>query len=573
MNPMIASALLLALVARPQEGPTPAGDPAAGVGANSAADVFETYYEEYLRLFPRAATEVGDHRYDHLFENDISAEHRALERELYERTLERCSALERGALGPADRMSLEVLEFQLHDYLKGLAFPGHLLPLDQMRCAPVDFADAGAGKAIFPFETVADHEHFLGRIDGFVVWVDTAIANMFAGIEQGVVLPRLVAQRTLERIRPHAVSEVEASAFFVAVRGLPASFAGEDRARLEAAYREAIAVKLLPAYARLADFLEQDYLPHCRDSLAWSALPGGPAWYAQLVRSFTTTDLSPGEIHGLGLREAERIGALLAAARARASEAEPEPRYATEADLSAAYQALRARIEPHVGALFGRFPRTALEIRATDWGNYYEPGSDDSTRPGAFRFGVGDLAKQPAGVSEALFLHEAIPGHHYQISLQRESDLPRFRKGAFFSAYMEGWGLYAESLGPRLGLFQDPHQDVGRLDSEMFRALRLVLDTGFHALGWSMEDAQAFLARYGYGDGLRWELERYVAWPGQALAYKVGEQRILALRALAREELGERFDLRAFHDVVLGTGAIPLTLLEAHVRHWIAEQD
>jgi uncharacterized protein (DUF885 family) len=559
---MIALFFLLLLVTNPQE-PT---------SSEQAAELFESYYEEYLALFPRAATEVGDHRYDHLFENDISEENREAERDLYAAYLKRSELLDRDALAPDERMSLDVLRFVLTGYLEGLAYPDHLMPITQMVCTPADFADMGAGETLHPFETVQDYDNFLGRMDGFVVWVETAIPNMSEGMERGITLPELIARKTIDRIRGFELDTAETSVFWKPIENLPQGFSDEDRARLEAAYRTKLDDEVLPAYAGLLLFMEEVYLPACRDTLAWTALPDGRAWYEFHLRNFTTTDLTPDEVHELGLQECERIWKELAAARKRQAAAGPRSKYSSAEELSAAYFAIYERVEPHVETLFTRFPKTRLEIKQSDWGSYYEPGSDDATRAGVFRFEAppdNGLAANPQGTSEALFAHEAIPGHHYQISLQRESSLPRFRKGGFFSAYMEGWGLYAESLGATLGLYQDPHQEVSRLNSEMFRAMRLVFDTGFHAKGWSLEDAFRWASQYGYGEGIRWELERYVAWPGQAVTYKVGELRILELRARARAALGDEFDIRAFHDIVLSTGAVPLDLLEQRVEEWM----
>jgi uncharacterized protein (DUF885 family) len=296
-------------------------------------------------------------------------------------------------------------------------------------------------------------------------------------------------------------------------------------------------------------------------------MPDGAAWYAHLVRHYTTTDLTPDEVFALGEHEVARVGALLHDARERARE-HPRTVYATADEVAAAYGARLALAREHLDALFDVAPRTPLEILPADYGTYYQPGAPDGSRPGVFRFHFAG----PTPISEATFVHEAIPGHHYQMMLQRESPQPDFRKHHLYFAFIEGWGLYAESLGHELGLYRDPHQEVARLHSEMWRALRLVWDVGIHARGWSLERCAQYGEPWGFGLAeIRWELERYVAWPGQAVTYKLGELRILALRARAQQALGDAFDLRTFHDVVLSTGAVPLDLLDRRVDEWIAE--
>jgi uncharacterized protein (DUF885 family) len=296
--------------------------------SEQATELFESYYEEFLELFPRAATEVGDHRYDDRFENDISQEHRERERELYGVYLERSESLDRDALGPDERMSLDVLQHVLRGYLQSLDFAGHLMPLTQMICTPADFADMGSGDTLHPFETVQDYENFLGRMDGFVVWVETAIPNMQEGLEEGITVPRLVARSTIERIRGFELDTAETSVFWKPIENMPAGFSAEDRARLTEEYRTKLDDEVLPAYAGLLFFMEEEYLPACRETLSWTALPDGRAWYEFHLRNFTTTDLTPEEIHELGLEEVERIWAALSAARAAQAEAGPRPRYA-----------------------------------------------------------------------------------------------------------------------------------------------------------------------------------------------------------------------------------------------------
>jgi uncharacterized protein (DUF885 family) len=548
----------------------------AAKDADRTADaIFDSYFEEYLELFPSFATTVGDHRFDHRLENHISGEHRRRQAELYSATLDSLDRLDSHILSSDRRLSYDVLRYQLTNALALLEFPSHLMPIDFMNCLPDEFATLGSGKGEHPFTSLVDYENFLDRVDDYLVWVDTAITNMRTGIREGYVLPRIVAERTLELVERQVVADPETSPFVEPLRRLPGLLSEAEATDLEQRYRLTIRDQLLPSYSRLATFLRDEYLPACRDSVAWSDLPNGKAWYRLLVRSWTTTDQTPELIHQLGLREVARLSMEYRQAVAAAETAQSAPRYSSEAELLRAYEQLAARIEPGLDALFGFAPRTLFEVRSTHLGAHYRPGSEDGTRPGVFLVNTNGLTEHPKTVSEALFLHEAIPGHHYQMSLQREALLPRFRKHSYMYAYMEGWGLYAESLGPELGLFVDSEANADRLHSELFRAIRLVVDTGIHDRGWSAERAlEYFREHIGYAPGR--EVARYIAWPGQALTYKVGEQTILMLRERARSSLGPEFDIREFHERLLLSGPLPLDLLEREVELWIegdAERD
>ncbi len=532
------------------------------------SEVYAAYFEEYLALFPRFAIEAGDHRFDHLWENDISERHRAQQAELYQRYAKRAAGLARAELDAEGRLDLDLFVDQLENKLDELAFPNHLVPINHFLSTAYTFEEWGSGGSVHPFDTVADYRHFLARIDGFEAWVETAIENMAEGVERDITISRFSAVKAAARVRALVVEDPTASGFYAPIRDLPAEFSAEDRTALTSAYAAAIERRIVPAYAMLADFLEYDYAPHCRETLAWTALPNGRAWYEALVGAFTTSDLTPQQIFDLGVSEIERIGAELERARANVPDGHSLPHFATPELVAKAYEDTLARSQPRLAEMFDLVPKTPLEIKPSDNGSYYEPGSPDGARPGIFRF---LRSSGPAAIGEALFVHEAIPGHHYQMSLQRESDQPAFRKNGIYYAFIEGWGLYAESLGRELGLYSDPLQDVSRLESEAIRALRLVWDVGLHAKGWSFEDCEAFGAKYGFGGGgfLRRELERYAVWPGQALSYKVGERKIIELRERAHERLGDDFDVRAFHSLVLRIGAVPLRLLEASVEQWL----
>ncbi|MEZ4651930.1 MAG: DUF885 domain-containing protein, partial [Candidatus Eisenbacteria bacterium] len=515
------------------------------------------------------ATVHGDHRYDDLFPNTISPEHRkrvdAFEREY----LTAVDAIDPTALNDNDRTSWEIFRRDRVTGLEALRFPDHLMPVDQLFSVPVVFVEFAVPGGLTPFETAEDYDEFLSRIDGFAVWMDQAVTNMREGVERGVVLPEIIVDKTLPVLESQIVTTPEESDFYRAVREFPDTVSESERTRLRGAYAAAIETEIIPAYRKVHDFLRDEYRPHARQTIGLSDLPDGEAWYRFAIRLHANSEQTPQEIHDVGLREVERIRGemeLLAAEVGFGGDLtqlfawlreQKQLRYSSEDDVLERYRAIRARVEPHLGKLFSLQPRTEFEIRpvepfrqATTPGAYYMPPSDDGTRPGVFFVNTGGWEWREHSPAEALFLHEAVPGHHFQVALAREmTSLPRFRRASQYTAYVEGWALYTESLGAELGVYKDPFQRLGRLRSKMFRAQRLVVDTGIHALGWTRERALAQMP-------MEVEIDRYIVLPGQALAYKSGELRIQALRRRAERELGDRFDIRAFHAVALEEGAL-----------------
>lgn len=536
------------------------------------AGIFEAYYREHLRLYPRQATGFGDHRYDDQFENDISEAHREKVRAFYTKYRERIRGIQRDQLTREDRFSLDVFQDVLKTGIEELGFRNYLMPINQIICVPMDFAEWGSGRSAQPFNTIKDYENFLKRVDGYVTWVDTAIANMREGVKEGIVLPKLIAFRTVQRMAPMVVTSAEESVFFEPVRTMPASFSTNDKKRLKDAYKDAILNRIIPSYRRLVDFMGKKYLPRCRDSVGWSGLPGGKAWYEHLVRFYTTTDMTPDEIFELGKREVNRIFKEYQRALKNRLHERPLAVYRSKKKLIKRYNQLTRKILPQLKSHFGIVPKTPLDIRTTLIVTHYKPGSADGSRPGTLYIQANNIEKYPAVVSESLFLHEAYPGHHFQMSIQRESTLPQFRRMAFYTAYIEGWGLYSESLGQDLGVYRDPRQRRWQLQSELWRALRLVLDVGIHIRGWSVKQALAYIKPYGFGDGSTQEIERYIAFPGQALAYKIGELKIMELRERASRTLGKRFNLASLHREILTTGPVPLRLLKKKMNRWIASR-
>lgn len=591
---------LSACVAPLETGNAPS--PHIPIQRDTVATIADGYFEEYLRLNPVSASFIGDHRFDDRLGNPLSAAYREASRALEQRTLDALARLDDAALSDQDRLTRAVMQATARSHLDALAYPSHLLPFDQFNNGALFFAQMGAGASVHPFVTVRDYENFLSRMDDFVAWADQAIANMREGAARGIVQPRILMERTLPLFGALVVAEPEQSVFWQPVANMPATFGTAERARLTTAYRTAIAEKVVPAYRRLHDFVRDEYLPKCRDTVGWSALPGGRGWYAYLARANTTTNMNPEEVHQLGLEEVARIrGELETAIRntgfrgtldefVKFLRTERRFYYRSADEIVAAHRNRLAQAMAAVPRLFSAMPKAPLEVRrieafreATQAEAEYYPPSADGSRPGIFYVNGFDAASRPNFGADALFLHEAIPGHHFQIALSQEAaDLPRVRRfgsdvafapsGA--TAYAEGWGLYAETLGEDLGFYSDPYQKIGALFFENWRAARLVVDTGLHTKGWSRQQAIDYmLANTGSSEkDVVAEVERYIAWPGQALAYKIGQLSIQRLRAEASSVLGERFDLRAFHDELLSTGAVPLDVLERRMRAWIANR-
>lgn len=558
------------------------------------AALADRFVETRLDLDPLMGTRItGEARYEDKFVNNLTPEHRANEQALFADTLKALNKIDARKLSDADRLTRALLEYQARIGLDGAKFDFFLTPVNQFYSMPLSLVQLASTKGAQPFRTVANYEHFLTRIDGFPAWVDTAIANMREGMAKGTVLPKVLVSRVLPQLKSQIVSDPAASGFYVPVKNFPPTFSEEDRGRLTIAYRRSVTEKITPAIIKLHDFMANEYLPACRDSAGLGALPNGAAHYAFKVREQTTTNMTPGQIHQLGLREVARIrlamdkvrqqvgfgGDLTSFLASLVRNPQLTP-FNTEQEVIDAYRKIQQRVEPTIDRLFSRRPRSLLEIRPepeitkATAAAHYSVGTVDGSRPGVFYAPVRDPATYTTPNMTALFLHEGVPGHHYEVSLKLESDLPRFRRYGWVSAYGEGWALYAESLGTELGVYDDPYQNLGRLRSEMHRAIRLVVDTGLHAKGWTREQAVTYLVENNGGNPVdaAQEIERYMAIPGQALAYKIGEQKILELRQRAEKQLGKRFDIRAFHDEILDGGSLPLAVLDEKLARWLARQ-
>jgi len=558
--------------------------------------MFERYFEEYLELNPLFATQIGDNRYNDRLPNYLSPEYRAQEREMNERYLAAVQEFDPAQLSGEDRISYEIFLRERMHQRESERFPSYLLPLSQTGGLPTMMPALGSGTNVQPFVTVADYENWLERLDGFIVFMDQAIVNMREGVAQGVVQPRPVMEKVLSQLDTLIVSKAQESPFYGPIAKIPDTVPVAERERLTVAYKAAIEGKVMPAYRRVRDYVRDDYLPKTRASVAWTALPDGKAWYAYLVKQHTTTDMSPEQIHQIGLDEVARILGEMDGVRqvvgfegdlqAFFNHLESDPRFyfTQSADLLQGYLELKVRIDAALPKLFSLLPKADYQVRAVEAyraqsaaGANYQRASADGSRPGIFYVNTFNLKAQPRFGMETLSLHEASPGHHFQGSIAQElTDLPRFRRfGGGYTAYAEGWALYAEYLGKELGLFTDPYQWFGRLNDEQLRAMRLVVDTGLHSLGWSREQAIKYMldnSTMAETDVVS-EVERYIAWPGQALGYKIGDLRIQALRRNAEKELGAKFDVRDFHREVLGDGGVPLDVLEAKIARWVAARE
>lgn len=556
--------------------------------------MFDEFFEAQLELDPILASSIGDDRYNDRFPVRISPQWRERFREVQRRFLERAQQFDPAALDEQDRFSLEIFRRARELALEGLEYPEHLLPLDQFNSTPSLFAQLGSGASLHPFRTMEDYEDFLQRIDGFVEWTGQAIANMREGAARGYVQPKVLMERTLPQLAAHVLEDPEQSIFWGPIRAFPQAIGPAERERLSAAWRTAISERLVPAYRRLHDFVRDEYLPKCRDTVGLSALPDGRDWYAYRVRLMTTTDLTPEQIHEIGLAEVARVQGEMRKVMQQVgfdgdlreffAHLQSDPRFfwSTREELIGGYRDIKRRVDARLPQLFETLPKADYEVRPVEpfrersaSGGQYVAASEDGSRPGIFYANTYDLRARPKWAMEALSLHEGNPGHHFQITLQRErSSLPRFRRFGSYTAFVEGWGLYAESLGHELGLYKDLYQYFGMLDAELFRSIRLVVDTGLHERGWTRRQVLEYMQENSAAAEARRisETERYIAAPAQALAYKIGQLKIRELRTRAARALGPRFDVRKFHTAVLEDGALPLDVLERKIERWIAAQ-
>lgn len=572
-----------------QESSKPAGE--SNNSSQELAVLFEKYYEERLRLFPLEATAIGDTRYNDLLPIDFTDGYRSKLSDFYNRYLAEINKYEREELNEKDKLSFDVFNYEMKMNLEGLGFQDNYIPFNQFYALPLTMAQLGSGVGNQPFKTVKDYDDWAKRAAGFKAWGDSAVRYFFKGFNAQYVLPRAIIEKMIPQMRAIPTAEVETSVFYAPVTNMPASFSDTDKVRIKDVYTNLIKKQLEPVYKKLGDFLEQHYLIKARTSSGISSLPNGNAYYNFLVKQQTTTDKTPDEIYNTGLQEVERIknlmdsvknstgfkGDLHAFFEYMKTDKKFTP-YKTPKEVLDAFEKIHRTMLPFLKKMFNRTPKTPFEIRQTEAyraesasAEYFQ-GSPDGTRPGIFYIPIIDAATfNSTGGMESLFLHEAIPGHHYQISLQQEdTSLPKFRRYGGNNAYVEGWALYCESLGKELGLYTDPYQYMGALGDEMHRAIRLVVDVAIHTKGMTREQAIKYMMNNeAIGkQGATAEIERYMVIPGQALGYKIGALKINELRVKYEKQLGSEFDLSAFHDQILKDGALPLSVLETKMDEW-----
>nr|WP_293304805.1 DUF885 domain-containing protein [Allomuricauda sp.] len=556
------------------------------------ATVLDNYYEDGLKLNPLQATMAGDHRYDDSFPNMLSDVYKGESKAYYEGYKEKLSQFPDESLTESEQMSKAILLWECNINLDEFNFNADLTPIDQMWSPNLFVGQLASGSSAQPFNTVEDYENWMKRVDGYLEWLSSTETKMKEGMEKGHVLPKSLIVKVLPQLQSQTGKDLDQHLFYQPIKNMPADFTEEQKASLTKAYEDMITNKVIPAYESLYNFMSTDYLEAGRESSGIQGEPNGDAYYAHQIKKYTTTNMTATEIHELGLSEVARI---------RSEMEKIKEQVGFEGDLKAFFDyvrnnkdlmpftdpqqvidnfnAIHERMKPQIEKLFDKKPKTPFEVRRTEAfrensaSAEYNQGSLDGTRPGIFYVPIPDVTHYNTYSDESLFLHEAIPGHHYQISLTQENEeLPEFRKTLWYSGYGEGWALYTESLGKELGLYTDPYQYFGMLGAEMHRAVRLVVDTGLHSKGWTREEAiQYSLDNEAESEAsITSEIERYMANPGQALSYKIGQLKIRELRKKAEDALGDQFNIGQFHNQVLETGCVPLALLEDKIDRWIA---
>ena len=555
------------------------------------------YYEQYLKLYPLEATSQGDLRYNDQLPINIDKDFISGEISFYNSVQNQLKKLDYKSLDDDDKTVYDVLDYTLKDKIERYAYHPEYIPFTQFGGLPLDFPLLGSGEGSQPFKTVKDYEDWLKRMEKFPEWMATAEGNFREGMKNNFVLPKKLVVKMIPQMNAEELTspDFDSNIFYGPVKKFPKNFSSAQREKLTAAYKEMVSKKIVPAYAKMGTFLEIEYLPKARTTDGINALPKGNEIYAYYTKSWTTTSKSPEEINKIGLEqvamlrgEMEKVkqevgftGTLEEFITFVKSDPKAMP-YKTEKEVITAFNGILAKITPKLKTMFSVTPVTPFEIRQTEKfreataSAEYIQGTPDGKRPGIFYIPIPDPTKfNVTSGMESLFLHEAIPGHHYQISLQQENTaLPKFMRFGWFGAYGEGWAHYCETLGPEFGLYTDPYQKMGYLSDQMLRAVRLVIDTGIHTGTMTREEAITyFLNNISYDEGAAIaEVERYMAMPGQALGYKIGSLKIRELRDRYTKDLGSKFSLAKFHDEVLNQGCLPLDVLDRKMENWSKKQ-
>lgn len=566
--------------------------------------LFNDYQQFKLRINPIEATKAGYTAYNDTIANYVSTAYQNHLLAQYDTFLSRIQLVDTTTLGKTQRLALEVMKWDCEMKKEGLQQPLavvtspiynlptlEIFPLGQIQSLHLYVAQLAGGTSVHPFETVKDYEDWLKRIQDYLTFLDTSISKMKEGLKKDLVLPKALIEKMIPQLEDFAEGPAEEHLFYKPILNFPNSFSIENKELLIAEFKEVVEQNVIPKYQKLKSFLEEEYLPKGRSTSGIGALPGGPETYDYLVRLHTSTDMTAEEIHELGKSEVTRIRGEMEKAKNQIGfqgdlkaffdyirDDKKLMPYSQPKEVLSHFKNIEKKIQKRLDSVFELRPKAGFELKRTEAfreasaSAEYVPGSKDGKRSGTFYVPIPNVEKFNILTSEALFLHEAIPGHHYQLSLQQENtELPEFLHPESLGVFVEGWALYAESLGKELGLYDDPYQYFGMLSMEMHRAIRLVVDTGMHAMGWTRKEAIQYSLENEADslEGITSEIERYMATPGQALSYKMGQLKIRELRTKAENALGASFEVREFHNQTLNTGSLPLTLLEKKIDDWI----
>jgi len=567
----------------------------AAVMPQSAAEQYlamtDNFFNDLLKLEPIYATFVGVNDYNDQFGGALTEEYLKARHDLNSRYFSQAKSIDEDKLPAALKLSYDMFIYDRNMALIGETYPEYFLPINQFYSTVFTMIQLGSGESAQPFNTVKDYQNWLGRLRGFINWTKLAQQRMDEGIASKVVLPRVLVERIIPQLDAQLVTGAENSLFYSPINVLPEGFTADQKSQLTAEYTQLIDTELLPAMTQLRDYVNNIYLPNSRASDGWWGLPNGKDWYQHLANKHTTTTLPVDEIHQIGLSEVARILSEMDKVREQVGfkgdlnaffaslSSEPEYFFTDKQDLIDGYTSIKKRINSVLPQYFDVMPTADYIVKPVESfreksaaGASYEAPAVDGSRPGIFYINTYNLNAQPKWGMTTLSLHEAAPGHHFQIAIKQElTDVPEFQRFQGYTAFEEGWALYAEYLGVEMGVFNDPYQYFGKLSDEMLRAMRLVVDTGLHAKGWSREQAIQYMkdnSPMAESDIIA-EVERYMAIPGQALSYKVGQLTILRLRADAEKALGDKFDLKGFHDQLLTTGSLPMAVMENKIAAWI----
>ena len=551
----------------------------------------DAYFDDKNELDPLGATQNGQSEYNDKLVFEMTNSYRNQQATFYNKYEDELATIDTAGLSAEEKNSFEIMKWEIAVGKDLLKYETNLMPVQQFWGTNLTLGQFAGGTSAQPFKTEKDYKNFLNRMDLFAVWIDSAMVYMKKGIEKGIVLPKVLTAKVIPQFESMVTVNVEDNLFYSTIKTFPKDFTEEQKETLKKEYTAVIKEKLEPQFKKMSAFLKDEYLPASRSTSGIGSLPNGKELYNVYVKQWTTTDKSPQEIHTLGLKEVARIKAEMEKVKEQVGfkgtineffehvRTKPElMSFKKPEEVIANFEKIYQTIKPNVDKLFSLQPKSPFEIRRTEAfrektaSAEYNQGSADGSRPGVFYVPIPDVNTYNFYGDEDLFLHEAIPGHHFQISLQQENQqLPDFRKYNWFGAYGEGWALYTESLGKELGLYKDPYQYFGMLGNEMHRAVRLVVDTGIHTKGWTREQAiQYSLDNEAESEaGIIAEIERYMAIPGQALSYKMGQLKILELRKKAQDKMKDKFDIKVFHEKVLESGVLPLALLEKKINTWI----